>query len=72
MTRSVRAGVMLGVITALVRVAARSLLRVLAGPVLYRSDPDDLWPSIARGQVAAGFFLPPMSTAGFAGAIAHV
>ena len=41
------------------------------GTVLYRSDPDDLWKSTLDGSVAAGFFLPPMSTAGFAGATAN-
>jgi uncharacterized protein (DUF1015 family) len=41
------------------------------GTVLYRSDPDELWDRVASGELATGFFLPPMSGDGFAGAIAR-
>jgi uncharacterized protein (DUF1015 family) len=41
------------------------------GTVLYRSNPDELWNAAAGGEVAAGFFLPPMTTFGFARAIAR-
>ena len=40
------------------------------GTVVYRSDPDHLWRMVASGETACGFFLPPMSAAGFAAAIA--
>jgi uncharacterized protein (DUF1015 family) len=41
------------------------------GTVLYRSDPDVLAGLIQGGEVTAGFFLPPMSPADFAAAIAQ-
>ena len=41
------------------------------GTVLYRSNADELWSAATNGDVAAGFFLPPMSTSGFARAIAN-
>ena len=41
------------------------------GTVLYRSNPDELWETTLDGSLATGFFLPPMTTAGFAGAIAN-
>ncbi|MDH3255453.1 MAG: DUF1015 domain-containing protein [Acidobacteriota bacterium] len=40
------------------------------GTIAYRSDPDVLWRSVSAGEMAAGFFLPPMSAQGFAAAIA--
>lgn len=41
------------------------------GSVSYRSDPDDLAAAMLGGEFAAGVFLPPMTTAGFAGAVAN-
>ncbi|HZI64682.1 MAG TPA: DUF1015 domain-containing protein [Thermoanaerobaculia bacterium] len=41
------------------------------GTVIYRSDPGELGRMVAEREVAAGFFLPPMSPAEFAAAIAH-
>jgi uncharacterized protein (DUF1015 family) len=41
------------------------------GTVVYRSDPAELGRMIAEREVAAGFFLPPMSPAEFAAAIAQ-
>jgi uncharacterized protein (DUF1015 family) len=41
------------------------------GTVVYRSSADELWRAVTTGDLAAGFFLPPMSTSGFAGAIAN-
>lgn len=40
------------------------------GTVLYRSDPDQLFGMLQDGSAATAFFLPPMSTSGFAAAIA--
>ena len=40
------------------------------GTVLYRSDPDQLLGMLGEGSVGTGLFLPPMSTSGFAAAIA--
>lgn len=41
------------------------------GTVIYRSDPAELHRMVAVGEVAVGFFLPPMTPADFAAAIAH-
>jgi uncharacterized protein (DUF1015 family) len=41
------------------------------GTVIYRSDPAELHRMVAAGEVAVGFFLPPMTPADFAAAIAH-
>ena len=41
------------------------------GTVVYRSDPDELWSSIQDGEIAAGFFLPPMSPQDFSLATAQ-
>lgn len=40
------------------------------GTVAYRSNPNDLAAAVLRGDFAAGVFLPPMTAAGFAGAVA--
>jgi uncharacterized protein (DUF1015 family) len=40
------------------------------GTVLYRSDPDELERMLVAGEAGLGFFLPPMSPAAFAAAIA--
>lgn len=40
------------------------------GTVLYRSDPEQLYSMLASGEAGSGIFLPPMSTDGFAAAIA--
>ena len=40
------------------------------GTVSYRSDPDDLTREVLAGDFAAGVFLPPMTAAGFAAAVA--
>jgi uncharacterized protein (DUF1015 family) len=40
------------------------------GTVVYRSDPSELASLITSGELGAGFFLPPMSPAQFAAAIA--
>jgi uncharacterized protein (DUF1015 family) len=41
------------------------------GTVIYRSDPAELHRMVAAGEVALGFFLPPMSPAEFGAAIAN-
>lgn len=41
------------------------------GTVSYRSDPEELYREVERGDLAAGFWLPPMSGEEFAAAIAH-
>lgn len=41
------------------------------GTVIYRSDPAELHRMVAAGEAAVGFFLPPMTPADFAAAIAH-
>ena len=41
------------------------------GTVIYRSDPAELHRMVAAGEVGIGFFLPPMTPADFAAAIAH-
>lgn len=41
------------------------------GTVIYRSDPAELHRMVAAGEVGVGFFLPPMTPADFAAAIAH-
>jgi uncharacterized protein (DUF1015 family) len=40
------------------------------GTIVYRSNPDELYAQVARGELAAGFWLPPMLPAEFAAAIA--
>ncbi len=40
------------------------------GTVRYRSDPETLWREVDSGIAGAGFWLPPMTPAGFAAAIA--
>lgn len=41
------------------------------GTVVYRSDPGRLGSELAAGELAVGFFLPPMAPDEFAAAIAH-
>jgi uncharacterized protein (DUF1015 family) len=41
------------------------------GTVVYRSDPDELQRMVIAGEVALGFFLPPMSPNEFGAAIAN-
>jgi uncharacterized protein (DUF1015 family) len=41
------------------------------GTVLYRSDPDHLFAELESGDLAAGFWLPPMSARGFSDAVAE-
>ncbi len=40
------------------------------GTVVYRSNPDELWDQVASGELGTGVWLPPMTPAAFAGAIA--
>jgi uncharacterized protein (DUF1015 family) len=40
------------------------------GTVVYRSNPDELWDQVASGALGTGVFLPPMTPAEFAAAIA--
>ncbi len=40
------------------------------GTVRYRSDPETLWREVDSGAAGVGFWLPPMTPAGFAAAIA--
>jgi uncharacterized protein (DUF1015 family) len=41
------------------------------GTVVYRSNPDELYAQVARGDLGTGFWLPPMRPADFAAAIAQ-
>ncbi len=41
------------------------------GTLIYRSNPDDLYAQVARGELGTGFWLPPMQPAEFAAAIAE-
>jgi len=41
------------------------------GTVIYRKDPDRLWSQVSNGELELGFWLPPMSAEGFAGAVAE-
>jgi uncharacterized protein (DUF1015 family) len=41
------------------------------GTLVYRSDPDELYAQVARGELGTGFWLPPMQPAEFAAAIAE-
>lgn len=41
------------------------------GTVVYRSDPEQLFRELESGEVAVGFWLPPMSARGFAAAVAE-
>jgi uncharacterized protein (DUF1015 family) len=41
------------------------------GTVVYRSDPEQLFAELESGDVAAGFWLPPMSARGFSDAVAE-
>ncbi|HEV2853445.1 MAG TPA: DUF1015 domain-containing protein [Thermoanaerobaculia bacterium] len=40
------------------------------GTVVYRSNPDELWSQVAAGDLGTGLWLPPMTPAAFAAAIA--
>jgi uncharacterized protein (DUF1015 family) len=40
------------------------------GTVVYRSSADELWSQVASGELGTGVFMPPMSPAEFAAAIA--
>jgi uncharacterized protein (DUF1015 family) len=40
------------------------------GTLVYRSNPDELYSQVARGELGTGFWLPPMLPAEFAAAIA--
>jgi uncharacterized protein (DUF1015 family) len=40
------------------------------GTVVYRANPDELWDQVAAGELGTGVWLPPMTPAAFAGAIA--
>jgi uncharacterized protein (DUF1015 family) len=40
------------------------------GTVVYRSSPDELWNQVASGELGTAVFLPPMTPAEFAAAIA--
>jgi uncharacterized protein (DUF1015 family) len=40
------------------------------GTVVYRASPDELWDQVASGELGTGVWLPPMTPAAFAGAIA--
>jgi uncharacterized protein (DUF1015 family) len=40
------------------------------GTVVYRSSPDELWDQVASGALGTAVFLPPMSPAEFAAAVA--
>ena len=40
------------------------------GTVVYRSNPDELWSQVAAGDLGTGIWLPPMTPAAFAAAIA--
>jgi uncharacterized protein (DUF1015 family) len=40
------------------------------GTVVYRANPDELWDQVASGELGTGVWLPPMTPAAFAGAIA--
>jgi uncharacterized protein (DUF1015 family) len=41
------------------------------GTLVYRSNPDELFAQVARGELGTGFWLPPMRPADFAAAIAQ-
>lgn len=41
------------------------------GTLVYRSNPDDLYAQVARGELGTGFWLPPMQPAEFSAAIAQ-
>ncbi len=41
------------------------------GTIVYRSNPDELYDQVARGELGTGFWLPPMLPAEFAAAVAH-
>lgn len=41
------------------------------GTVVYRSDPEHLFSELQSGDLAVGFWLPPMSAPGFSRAVAE-
>lgn len=41
------------------------------GTVVYRKDPNKLWNELQDETLGVGFWMPPMSTSGFAGAVAE-
>ena len=41
------------------------------GTLVYRSNPDELYAQVARGELGTGFWLPPMRPADFAAAVAR-
>jgi uncharacterized protein (DUF1015 family) len=51
--------------------AGVGLEAAVEGTILYRSDPDELYRMIAEGQVASGFWLPPMAPQKFAEAVSE-
>jgi hypothetical protein len=39
------------------------------GTLVYRSDPQQLWDQVRIGELAAGFWLPPMKPSAFSAAV---